>query len=151
MNHTSFPTTAAFPSPHPQGYSMIGDADRITTDWNPSWGWGAGNMISNLEDMRVWAEQLAAGTLLKPATQRERIDSNIAMSKENPAYYGLGVFNAGGWIGHSGSIFGYQTVVVHLPETQTSLVLFINTDSPHKASTVLTDAITKVISPDHIY
>ena len=37
------------------------------THWNYSWGWGAGNMISTLEDMRIWARVLATGKLLSPA------------------------------------------------------------------------------------
>jgi len=72
------------------------------------------------------------------------------MNDQNTAYYGLGMFNANGWLGHSGSIFGYQTIVLHLPEADTSLVFFINTDSPHEASTTMANTITKVISPDHI-
>ncbi len=45
---------------------------------------------------------------------------------------------------------GQQTIVLHLPEADASLVFFINTDSPHEASTTMANAITKVISPDHI-
>jgi D-alanyl-D-alanine carboxypeptidase len=149
MTHTSFPTTAAIPDPHAQGYTKVGDEETIATNWNPSWGWGAGNMISNLDDMRIWAKELGTGSLLKPATQQERIDSTVKMS--DTAAYGLGCFDVGGWLGHSGSIFGYQTVVLYLPEQQTSLVFFTNSDVPHDASTALGKAITEVISPDHIY
>jgi len=54
MIHTSFPTTAAFPDPHPQGYTAPQGMELSATDWNPSWAWGAGNMISTIEDMRTW-------------------------------------------------------------------------------------------------
>ena len=73
------------------------------------------------------------------------------MNPEETAFYGLGLFNAGGWIGHSGIIFGYQTVALYLPQTQTTLVFLINTDVPHQAGTTLAHAITNVISPDHMY
>jgi D-alanyl-D-alanine carboxypeptidase len=151
LTHTSFPATAAFPDPHPQGYTAPQGAELTATDWNPSWAWGAGNMISTLEDMRIWAYALATGQLLTPETQRQRLDSTVPMNPAKSAFYGLGIFNAGGWIGHSGSIFGYQTVVLYLPQTQTTLVFFINTDTPHQASTTLASAITSVISPDHVY
>jgi D-alanyl-D-alanine carboxypeptidase len=151
MTHTSFPTTAAFPHPHPQGYTNLQGVERTATDWNPSWAWGAGNMISTLEDMRIWARALATGALLTPETQRQRLDTAVPMNPQASAFYGLGLFNAGGWIGHSGSIFGYQTVALYLPQTQTALVFFINTDMPHQASTTLASAITNVISPDHKY
>ena len=87
--------------------------------------------------------------LLSPETQRQRLDATVPMNPQESAFYGLGIFNAGGWIGHSGSIFGYQTVAVYLPQTQTTLVFFINTDVSHQASTTLANAITNVISPDH--
>jgi D-alanyl-D-alanine carboxypeptidase len=151
LTHTSFPTTAAFPDPHPQGYTAPQGAELTATDWNPSWAWGAGNMISTLEDMRIWAHALATGPLLTPETQRQRLDSTVPMNPEKSAFYGLGIFNAGGWIGHSGSIFGYQTVALYLPQTQTTLVFFITTDTPHQASTTLASAITSVISSDHVY
>ena len=151
LTHTSFPTTAAFPDPHPQGYTTLDGRQQIATDWNPSWGWAAGNMISTLDDMRIWARALATGALLTPETQRERLDTTVPMNPEETAFYGLGLFNAGGWIGHSGIIFGYQTVALYLPQTQTTLVFLINTDVPHQAGTTLAHAITNVISPDHMY
>jgi D-alanyl-D-alanine carboxypeptidase len=66
----------------------------------------------------------------------------------------LGIFNLGGWIGHNGSLPGYQTVVVYLPQKQTTLVILINTDNEYQggeASTALASAITKELTPDHIY
>ena len=151
MTHTSFPTTAAFPDPHPQGYTAPQGMELSATDWNPSWAWGAGNMISTIEDMRIWARALATGALLTPETQRQRLDTTVPMNPQRSAFYGLGIFSAGGWIGHSGSMFGYQTVALYLPQTQTTLVFFINTNAPLDASTKLASAITKVISPDHQY
>jgi D-alanyl-D-alanine carboxypeptidase len=151
MTHTSFPTGVAFPSPHAQGYTAVQGPEQIATDWNPSWAWAAGNMISTLDDMRIWARALATGALLTPQTQRQRLDGAIPMNAQGTAFYGLGIFNAAGWIGHSGSIFGYQTVALYLPETQTTLAFFINTDAPHDASTTLARVITSLISPNHIY
>jgi D-alanyl-D-alanine carboxypeptidase len=151
MTHTSFPTTAAFPDPHPQGYTTLQGAEQIATDWNPSWAWAAGNMISTLDDMRIWARALATGTLLAPETQRQRLDTTVPMNTQQTAFYGLGIFNDAGWIGHSGIIFGYQTVALYLLQTQTTLVFFINTDVPHEVGTTLARAITSVISPDHVY
>ena len=61
LSHTSFPTDNAFPEPHAQGYTLGTDDKEVTaTDWNPSWGWAAGAMISTLDDMRIWADALAS-------------------------------------------------------------------------------------------
>jgi D-alanyl-D-alanine carboxypeptidase len=108
-------------------------------------------MISTLTDMRIWARALATGTLLSPEIQRQRLDTTVPMNAEKSAFYGLGIFNVGGWIGHTGVIFGYQTGVFYLPQTQTTLVFFMNTDVPHEVGTTLARAITSVISPDHVY
>jgi D-alanyl-D-alanine carboxypeptidase len=137
MSHTSFPTTNAFPEPHPQGYTVqtADGKEAAATDWNPSWGWAAGAMISTLDDMRIWAPALATG-----------------MPPQDG--YGLGIFNLGGWIGHNGSLPGYQTVAVYLPEKQTTLVILINTDIEYQGSepsTALATAITKELTPDHVY
>ena len=150
MTHTSFPTTPAVPDPHPHGYTTLHGAAQISTDWNFSWAWAAGNMISTLDDMRIWARALATGALLKPETQRQRLDTSVPMNPEQTSFYGLGIINAAGWIGHTGVVFGYETMAFYLPQTQTTLVFFINTDVPHEASATLAHAITSVICPDHV-
>jgi D-alanyl-D-alanine carboxypeptidase len=155
LGHTSFPTDNAFPEPHAQGYTLDAEDKEVTaTDWNPSWGWAAGAMISTLDDMRVWADALAAGTLLSPETQRQRLDTANAPPLPPQDGYGLGIFDLAGWVGHNGSLPGYQTVVVHLAEKQMTLVIMSNTDIPAgggEPSTALANAITKIVSPDHVY
>jgi D-alanyl-D-alanine carboxypeptidase len=156
MSHTSFPTTNAFPDPHAQGYTVqTADGKEATaTDWDPSWGWAAGAMISTLDDMRTWADALASGKLLTPPMQEQRLQTVGSPGMPPQDGYGLGIFNLGGWIGHNGSLPGYQTVVVHLPQKQTSLVILTNTDIEYQGgepSTTLATAITKELTPDHIY
>jgi D-alanyl-D-alanine carboxypeptidase len=156
MSHTSFPTTNAFPEPHAQGYTVqTADGKETTaTDWDPSWGWAAGAMISTLDDMHIWAPALATGKLLSPEMQAERLQTVGAPGLPPQDGYGLGIFNLGGWIGHNGSLPGYQTVSVYLPQTQTTMVILINTDIEHQGgepSTSLATAITKELTPDHIY
>jgi D-alanyl-D-alanine carboxypeptidase len=156
MSHTSFPTTNAFPEPHAQGYTVqTADGKETTaTDWDPSWGWAAGAMISTLDDMRIWAPALATGKLLTPQMQEQRLQTVGQPGMPPQDGYGLGIFNLGGWIGHNGSLPGYQTVTVYLPQKQTALVIMINTDIEYQGnepSTTVATAITKELSPDHIY
>jgi D-alanyl-D-alanine carboxypeptidase len=156
MSHTSFPTTNAFPDPHAQGYTVqTADGKEVAaTDWDPSWGWAAGAMISTLDDMRIWAGALATGKLLAPTTQAQRLQTVGSPGMPPQDGYGLGIFNLGGWIGHNGSLPGYQTVVVYLPQKQTTLAILINTDIEYQGgepSTTLATAITKELTPDHIY
>ncbi|MFI5430514.1 serine hydrolase domain-containing protein [Rhodococcus baikonurensis] len=155
MEHTSFPMTNAFPTPHAQGYTnqTLDESVTAATDWNPSWGGAAGAMISSLDDMRIWVPALAKGDLLTDDTQKQRLQTVNLSEGDDSSGYGLGLFNSGGWIGHNGSLPGYKTVSVYLPEKDTTLVVFINTDID--GETDLTSAlmvpITKLISPDNLY
>jgi D-alanyl-D-alanine carboxypeptidase len=156
MSHTSFPTTNAFPEPHPQGYTVqtADGKEAAATDWNPSWGWAAGAMISTLDDMRIWAPALATGKLLTPQMQAQRLQTVGSPGMPPQDGYGLGIFNLGGWIGHNGSLPGYQTVVVYLPQKRTTLVILVNTDIEYQGSepsTTLATAITKELTPDDVY
>jgi D-alanyl-D-alanine carboxypeptidase len=154
MTQTSFPLDSALPSPHAQGYATAGDQSVAdATNWNPTWTWSAGQMVSTLRDLRIWAPRLATGRgLLSPATQRLRAAS-VAKVQE-PITYGLGLFNVHEWIGHNGSLPGYQTLALYRPQTKTTIVALINTDIPAHGSapsTLVGQAITSVISPKHLY
>ena len=154
LRHTSFPTDAAFPRPHAHGYTEQTASGEIedATDWNPSWGWAAGAMISNLQDMRSWAKTVATGTLLTPETQAERLKVDPAGATGDG--YGLGIFNVQGWIGHNGSLPGYQSLTIYLPEAEATLVVLMNTDVAKDGvapSTRFGKAITGIVTPDHVY
>ncbi|WP_328763315.1 MULTISPECIES: serine hydrolase domain-containing protein [unclassified Streptomyces] len=153
LGHTLFPVGAEFPSPHAQGYTDQTASGKVedAADWNPSWGWAAGAMISDLEDLKTWARVLATGTLLKPATQAQRLKVVDALPGTG---YGLGIFNVQGWIGHNGSLPGYQALVVYLPQAKATLTLTLNTDISYQGSepsTLFGEAITKIVTPDHVF
>jgi D-alanyl-D-alanine carboxypeptidase len=155
LDHTSFATNSRFPSPHANGYTNQTASGKTedATDWSPTWGWAAGAMISNLSDMRAWAKDVATGTLLSRRTQAQR-ERFLKAPGFGSAGYGLGLFNVGGWIGHNGSLPGYQTLVVYLPSRRATMVILINSDIAYKGtplSTLLGEAITKVITPRNVY
>ncbi|MEU2452409.1 serine hydrolase domain-containing protein [Streptomyces sp. NPDC012765] len=154
LRSTVFPTNAALPVPYAHGYTDQTASGKVedSTHWNPSWAWAAGAMISDLQDLRSWARTLAVGTLLKPATQAERLKTT---PMDIPgAGYGLGIFDVQGWIGHNGSIPGYEVLPVHLPAADATMVILLNTDSPYKGqepSTLFGQAVTEIVTPDHVY
>ncbi len=156
MSHTSFPTTSAFPEPHPQGYTnwTADGTEAVATNWDPSWIWAAGAMISTLEDLRVWTVATATGQLLTDAMQRQRLTTVTEPGVAADVGYGLGIFDLAGWIGHSGTVPGYATVAVYLPQRQLTLVVLANSDTRHRGidpAMTLAAAITKLISPDHVF
>jgi len=155
LRHTSLPADAEFPSPHSRGYTNwtpqgLGDDLVDATDWSPSWGWAAGGMISNIDDLRHWARDVATGTLLKPATQRERTKFRTAPG-EGGATYGLALQNYNGWISHDGNIAGYVTYPFYLPAERTTMVVAFNSNANPLGSAQTMRAITKVITPKHLW
>ncbi|MFF2850290.1 serine hydrolase domain-containing protein [Streptomyces sp. NPDC058001] len=154
LTHTLFPTGAEFPTPHARGYTNQSASGQVVdaTDWNPSWGWAAGAMISDLQDLRSWARTLATGTLLTPETQAQRLAT--APTGVPGAGYGLGIFNVQGWIGHNGSLPGYESLTLYLPESGATLVVLLNTDilyNGQEPGTLFGQAITEVVTPDHVF
>ncbi|MFJ8105663.1 serine hydrolase domain-containing protein [Streptomyces sp. NPDC096132] len=160
LTHTLFPVGTEFPTPHAQGYTdqTATGAVEDSANWDPSWAWAAGAMISRLQDLRIWARTVATGVLpdgsrmISPATQRQRLTT--PPTPIPGAGYGLGIFNVQGWIGHNGSLPGYESLTIYLPQAQATLVVVLNTDINYKnqePSTLFGDAITKIISPDHVF
>ncbi|MEU9337826.1 serine hydrolase domain-containing protein [Streptomyces sp. NPDC048290] len=154
LRHTVFPTDAAIPDPHAQGYTDQTLDGQITnsTHWDPTWAWAAGAMISNLQDLRRWAKTVATGELLDAHTQSERL--TFLPTGVPGTGYGLGIFDSGGWIGHNGSLPGYETVTVYLPSEQATLVILLNTDITYQGqepSSLVARAVTGVVTPDHLY
>ncbi|MEV6955196.1 serine hydrolase domain-containing protein [Streptomyces sp. NPDC051183] len=155
LRHTLFPTGAEFPSPHAQGYTQQTASGKTedAADWNPSYGWAAGAMISDLGDMRKWAEVLATGRLLTPATQAQRLKVSPAGDLPDTGY-GLGIFNVEGWIGHNGSLPGYQSLTVYLPQARATMVVLLNTDISYRGSepsSLFGRAITETVTPRHLF
>ncbi|MEU6091660.1 serine hydrolase domain-containing protein [Streptomyces sp. NPDC047085] len=153
LKHTFMPQGTEFPAPHARGYTdqtadgSIEDA----TDRNPLGG-PSGAMISNLDDMRSWAATLAEGTLLSPATQAERL--TMKPTGLQGVGYGLGVFDVHGWIGHNGSLPGYQTVVVRLPAARATLVVHTTSDIDFQGDalgTKFAQAVTSIVTPKNVY
>lgn len=136
MSATSFPgTSPALPLPHLDGITIQpegpGGPIRDATDWNPSWTFTAGGMISALDDMRTWTEALGTGGgLISETMQREREASATSTTPPNTPEltYGLGFFCDRGWWGHNGALPGFTTYAVYQPERRISVVVFVNSD-----------------------
>jgi D-alanyl-D-alanine carboxypeptidase len=130
LDHTSFPgESAAYPEPHPQGYTLQGghgtpNDPANATDWNPSWGWTAGELISNVTDLTVYARALATGHGLLPAAQQiERLKSS-----PGAAGYGFGWGCSAGWVGHTGELPGYNSSMFYDTNSDTTVIALANSD-----------------------
>ena len=132
LTHTVFPTTAAMPSPHLHGYAAEGGPlAEINTTANMSWGWTAGAMISTLADLHTWAQALATGALIRPALQRQRLIWNpyTVGVRRGAAWYGLAITNDGGFLGHAGTLPGFNTSAGSQPGARATIVVLTNNDA----------------------
>jgi D-alanyl-D-alanine carboxypeptidase len=124
LTHTYWPDAGSQTEPYTHGYtSALGDTIDAT-NWNPSWGYTAGILISTFADMKIWAKAVAEGTLLSKQMQAERV-------KSVTGYYGFCVTIAGNWFGHAGTIFGYNSHVFYNTEKKATYIVLVNTETGH--------------------
>ena len=149
MNSTYLPpsTSVTIAKPHPEGY-MFGTIPQKfatggvlspqqqaaaktgslkpndVTDWNPSWAWAAGSVISTPADLARYVKALVGGGLLNPSLQRERLASlQPADVPGSYDHYGYNILSWGPFIGHSGDIPGFVTGMYYVPKTQLTVVV----------------------------
>lgn len=82
---------------------------------NPNFPSTAGAMISTLDDLKVWGNEIATGSLLDPATQVRRLDSKPFPGQKINVGYGLGCETLNEFVGHNGAILGFSSVVMCRP------------------------------------
>ncbi len=140
---------ASIPEPHPTGYmfgtnvstfktAVLSDADQKAalagtllpndySDLNPSWAWAAGAALATAGQLADYVEALVGGGLLEPAIQEERLAS-LKPTTDQPeaASYGLALAKFGPFIGHDGTLPGYQSFMGYDPITESTLIVFTN-------------------------
>lgn len=130
LTETLYPVSTDIPEPFSHGYALLGDPGDYTdfTISNPTASAGSGAMISTIEDMRQWGVALATGALLTPAMQAERLALVPTDGGIGPEYdgYGLGIGSLSGWLGHTGDYLGYQSLVMHDPVFDQTVVILTN-------------------------
>jgi D-alanyl-D-alanine carboxypeptidase len=137
MAQTSFPAQSnAIADPHLFGVTAQGQPSGQTADatnWNPSFAFTAGAMISTLDDLYTWSKALFTGNgILKPETQQLRRDSIIHDIPPNTPTmgFGFGIGDRNGWWGFDGDIPGYTTSLYHNYDRQTTIIVAVNSDIP---------------------
>lgn len=121
----------AIPAPYAegitlQGYAATPEAPLNPTNWNPASLWTAGEIISDVDDLLTYGRALATGHgLLDAQSQEQRL-----RSFQGPEGYGLALRCTDGWVGHTGELPGYTTVVYYNAQTDTTVAIQTNSDIP---------------------
>lgn len=119
LRHTYFPAPGEemIRGRHPRGYYQDSAGAPLVdaTEWDPSWAWAAGQMVSTNSDLNRFFSALLAGRLL-PKAQLDQMRTTVPASYPFPAgaRYGLGLVSTplscgGVYWGHGGSMTGYET------------------------------------------
>jgi D-alanyl-D-alanine carboxypeptidase len=93
------------------------------TDWTVSWGQAGGGMYSTIADMGTWAATGFGTSLLSAELGSQRLEAQPIPEGD----YGLGIFDYGnGWIGHTGQLIGWETLVAYNTDTGAISVVMVN-------------------------
>jgi D-alanyl-D-alanine carboxypeptidase len=128
--------------PLARGFTMQGLPDDATepqeaTSWNPSWGFGVGDLASTLDELRIYGIALGSGSLLTPEMHAERIAPQTVEPNSPDRAYLLGINVDHGWYGHTGELPGYNSTVHYRPDIRAVIVSASNMDrEPGPASTL---------------
>ncbi|MEO8514896.1 MAG: serine hydrolase domain-containing protein [Ignavibacteria bacterium] len=131
LKNTDFATVPEISGYHPEGYgeddaSFVYPWVDVTEKYDPSWGWAAGAMISDIYDLKIYLKALAEGTLISPEMQKERLKWGL---DKDGLKYGAGIFQIGNFLGHNGSYPGFHNISVHSPKSNITVIIFFNSQS----------------------
>jgi D-alanyl-D-alanine carboxypeptidase len=116
------------------GLDVKGGTD--VTDWTPSWGQAGGGMYSTIADMGTWAGTGLGTSLLPADLAAKRFETKPI--PEAPSGYGLGLIDYGkGWVGHTGQIIGWESIVLYNTETGGAFVGIVNGNESLAAAEVV--------------
>ncbi|MEU2715597.1 serine hydrolase domain-containing protein [Streptomyces sp. NPDC007205] len=121
LHHTSFPRTPYIQGPHARMYdSFYGliNPPRDYSDYDMSWAYTAGALVSTTDDLNRFYRALLGGKLIGPAALREM---QRTVPTGDGANYGLGIYSVdfrgcGRFWGHDGAVFGAGTLVYSSPD-----------------------------------
>ena len=155
LSCTSLANSPEISGQYSHGYEFAGEDDRDLIDrteyLDPSIVWGAGAMISNLKDLKIWADALAKGELLSKAAHEEQLTwVDISETHGIAEKYGLGIFYLGGLIGHDGRQPGYDTAMFYLPSRDAIFVVLLNKSEAANIALGVLMRIVKIVLPGEV-
>ena len=146
---------ATMPEPFSHGYQYGTRWDEPTppaampelvdvTEYNPSWGFGAGEAICTASDMAIWGAALVDGDLLDAGMQAER----LTFFANDSLPYGLGIADLNGLVGHHAHMSGFQSQTSRRASDGTVIVVLTNiTQAPdgELPATKISELISRAI------
>lgn len=113
------------------GYQMAPGMMRRAPMMNYTWVFGPGAVCSTATDLVTWLQALHGGKVLAPASYAE-MTTAATLSDGTTLQYGLGIkvgkdVRGLQYIGHGGTAPGFRADATWYPESQTAVVVLMNT------------------------
>lgn len=130
LSSTYMPDTASMPPHSTRGYyydtKSGGSYIDVTTEEARCFAWTAGGVISNLKETRKYVKALGNGDLISSRMRAEQQNLNPFSKFEDRYGYGLGISYVNGYIGHNGSIPGWNSSAYHHPKKDITIIVLAN-------------------------
>ena len=153
LTETSYPATQAMPAPWARGYELgkQGDWQDVSNTIPVSLMGAAGEMISDVADMKRWVTLYVTGKTNASVTQRERL--NCIPIGEGNLSFGLGIGCSAGWYGYTGGLPGYNTAGYYFPSSGVTIIAWVtlqgNNPAPGVANALFRDIAT-IMTPEDV-
>jgi len=156
LTHTGLPDGSGVEGSLAHGY-VYTDSGTLAfemTFFDTSTTWSAGGMVSNLADLKVWAEALANGSLLSATSHAQQLTCVNTGAGGDSSRYGLGVAYTDSLLGHTGSLPSYNCAMYHLADNDATIIVLLNGTRTVGGATAVDDfvlSIAKIVMPLEVY
>lgn len=155
LSGTSFPDASTrIPGPHARGYIRLDDSGSPYTDiteYDMSWAWTAGALISTTHDLNTFYKALVGGRLLPAKLTKEMQDAHPL---DDGSSYGLGIARVdkptfGRAFGHVGGTPGFTTYSYTLADGSRQVTLSVTTmPATKEVDTAANKAVAALLAMD---
>lgn len=152
LRQTFFPRTQAMPSPWARGYELDahGNWIDVSNTVPVAFMGSAGEMISDMTDIRHWIKLYATGKASGASTYKDLIDCIPFLGNTG---FGLGITCSAGWYGYTGALPGYNTADYYSPSTGLTVLAWIDYQAKEPVegvASVMVRDIARILTPQHI-
>ncbi|MCK9614073.1 MAG: beta-lactamase family protein [Candidatus Omnitrophica bacterium] len=150
LKNTSFAIYPFMEGDYSRGYVDKKDSNipQDITLLDPSSMWAAGAIVSDIQDLSLWAKALYKGSFLTDKMRAARF--NWVATGEPYLQYGLGISKFGDFVGYSGGIPGYACVMYYLSAKDTTIIVILNKFPDNGAAISIFKALAKTVIPDYV-
>lgn len=148
LKNTTFAIYPFMEGDYSRGYVDKKDSTQDITLLDPSIMWAAGAIVSDAQDLALWAKALYKASFLTDKMRQARF--NWVKTNEPYTQYGLGVYKLGDFIGYNGGIPGYACVMYHMPAKDTTIIVILNKFPDSGAALSIFKALAKTLIPQDV-